>query len=91
MQELADENFDYEVIEAIFYRQALEKLYKSPVIRLASPYGTYNLHTIEKLKILDVQYGRTIKETHRFELSENFLIWSVTCHDNDTEMDSLID
>ena len=56
---------------------------------LAYPCGRYNDETAEHLKELGVHYARTIKDTHSFDLPEDFLKWHPTCHDHDPQIEEL--
>ncbi len=59
-------------------------------IGLAYPCGVYDERTINRLESLGVRFARTVKDTLRFEIPENFLSWHPTCHDHATQIDTLI-
>ena len=76
MGEVDDQTLLREVQED---RNVLEKLVGYPIQGLAYPSGSYNLHVMEKLKEMNVNYARVTRETESFFLPENLLEWAGTC------------
>jgi hypothetical protein len=69
--------------EVIEDRRNLERLVAYPVRGLALPFGgPYNARMMAVLQAAGFLYVRVIKEQMTFELPDNFLEWSVTCHHN---------
>ena len=85
---LSDEDFDREVLED---KANLERLTGKPVTGLAYPGGSFDRRTVDRLRQLGICYGRTIQDTHAFELPAEFLEWHPTCHDHDSRLMELAD
>lgn len=64
-------------------RQQLEKLAEYPVKGMSYPHGAWNRQVIEMLPALGVEYARTTKSHGAFDMPEDFLQWSPTCHHRD--------
>lgn len=73
----------YEIIED---RRRLEKLVGKQVRMFAYPFGTYNGHVTELLRLAGYTGARTVVSTRRFDIPENFLEWHPTCHHSDPEL-----
>ena len=84
---LNDADFDKAILDDFVM---LEKLCKKKPIGLAYPCGVYDERTTNRLKSLGVRFARTVKDTLRFEIPENFLSWHPTCHDHAPQIDTLI-
>lgn len=67
----------------------LEHLYGGKIRGMAYPFGTYNQAVIDVLKENGIEYSRTIKATHGFELPESPLTWDPTCHFRDEDIHRL--
>ena len=80
--------FDYQVTADC---KKIGKLCGTDAVGLAYPCGCYNDETAEHLKELGIHYARTIKDTHSFDLPEDFLKWHPTCHDHDPRIGELTD
>ena len=80
--------FDYQVTADC---KKIGKLFGTDAVGLAYPCVRYNDETAEHLKELGVHYARTIKDTHSFDLPEDFLKWHPTCHDHDPRIGELAD
>lgn len=61
-------------------RRTFEKLLGHPVTGLAYPNGYIANWLAEALKVLGIEYSRTIRSTKNFLLPEDFLFWDPTCH-----------
>lgn len=70
-------------------KKILECLYDCKIRGMAYPYGTYNQEVIDVLVENGMEYSRTIKSTHQFELPEFPLTWHPTCHFRDKEIRQL--
>lgn len=71
-------------------RRILEKYNDSIVVGYSYPYGQYNEQLINKLKVLGIQYSRTVNSTKNFFIPGDFMKWNPTCHHNDIT-DEMID
>ncbi|HEY5586625.1 MAG TPA: polysaccharide deacetylase family protein [Ruminiclostridium sp.] len=63
-------------------RRALEKLTGYPVRGMSYPFGTYTDEVVDLLPMLGIEYSRTVVATEKFDLPENYLVWTATCHHN---------
>ncbi len=61
-------------------RHRLEQLVGYPVRGMSYPYGQYDANVIAALKVLGIEYSRTVNATLGFALPEDFLQWHPTCH-----------
>ena len=64
-------------------RKNIEDLVKKPVRGMAYPFGTYSDKLVELLRLSGMEYARTTRSTHSFELPDDFLLWHPTCHHAD--------
>ncbi len=53
---------------------------------MAYPYGTFNDEVVEMLKELGMQYGRTVWDSHSFDVQTDLLRFRPTCHHNDEKL-----
>jgi len=67
-------------------RHTLESLVDYPVRGMAYPFGAYNQSVMDTLADCGIEYSRTVQNTKKFSLPENFLAWHPTCHHDDTEL-----
>ena len=74
-------------------RELLEEAVQKPVQGFAYPYGLKQEFPdmVNCLKCCGLRYARTIRNSHRFVLPEDFLRWDPTCHHEDPEFDQLAD
>lgn len=61
-------------------RRILEKIFGYPVIGMAYPFGTWNGMVIDELKAAGIVYSRAVASTNNFNLPQNWLEWTPTCH-----------
>lgn len=61
-------------------RRNLERLVGYPVRGMSYPFGPYDEDVIDAIRPLGIEYARTIQDTHRFDIPENFLAWHPTFH-----------
>lgn len=61
-------------------RRKLEALVGYQVRGMAYPFGDYNYTLKEELKVLGIEYSRTVNSTGSFRIPNNFLEWHPTCH-----------
>ncbi|NME82924.1 polysaccharide deacetylase family protein [Clostridium sp. SM-530-WT-3G] len=80
MNDLHNEAVVREIIED---RRVLENYNDSIVVGYSYPYGQYNKSLIDKLKVLGIQYSRTVNSTRNFFIPGDFMQWNPTCHHND--------
>lgn len=67
-------------------RENLEQQFGTFIRGMAYPYGTYNDQVIDCLRYAGILYSRTIRETHKFDMPTNWLLWDPTCHHKDSEL-----
>lgn len=79
------------VDEILQDKKNLEKATDKIVRGMAYSYGSYNARITELLKMLDVCYARTVRQTENFDISENFLELKPTCHHNNARLFELLD
>ncbi len=70
-------------------RENLEQQFGTFIRGMAYPYGTYNDQVIDCLRYAGILYSRTIRETHKFDMPTNWLLWDPTCHHKDPELMNL--
>lgn len=71
------------VKEIIEDRKNLEALVGYPIKGMSYPFGVFNDKIVETLKILGMEYSRTVISHHDFRMPENFFTWPATCHHSD--------
>jgi peptidoglycan/xylan/chitin deacetylase (PgdA/CDA1 family) len=72
-------------------QEALKTISNQEVRGMAYPFGTYNKTVIDIIKTLPIDYSRTVKDTHNFQLPEDFYQLHPTCHHNDPLLETLIE
>ncbi|MDO4321198.1 MAG: polysaccharide deacetylase family protein [Lachnospiraceae bacterium] len=72
-------------------RKSIEDMVKAPVRGMAYPFGTYTKELVEMLRYSGIEYARTTRSTHGFELPQEFLTWHPTCHHADEQLFELAD
>lgn len=78
----------YEIMED---RKNLEEICHKPIRGMAYPFGTYSKEVVETLRMLDLEYARTVKDTKGFDLPEDFLEWHPTCHHTEPALFEVLD
>lgn len=73
--------------EILENRVVLEKFVKYPVRGFAYPMGVYNDSVKEVLRLCQIEYARLARSTQRFDIPNDFLSWSATCHHNNDLLD----
>lgn len=68
-------------------RRALEDVMGYPVRGLAYPNGSYSREIIHLLPALGIRHARVVPVTGGFNMPDNFLEWSGTCHHNGALME----
>ena len=66
-------------------RKFLEKIAGYPVCGMSYPFGDYNQEVIKTISECVILYSRTVENTRRFKMPENFLKWHPTIHHNGIE------
>ena len=61
-------------------KEVLESLVSYPVRGMSYPMGSYSPEVLSVLRGLGVEYARTVRSTHQFELPMDYLEWHPTCH-----------
>jgi len=74
------------LLEVLEDRKNIEREFGVVARGMAYPYGTYSQKVIDALKACGIVYSRTVKNTGKFSLPENFLEWHPTCHQNDPKL-----
>ena len=77
LTELPVHNMAVEVFED---KKSLEALCKYPIIGMSYANGAYDERVLRVLSDCGVKYSRTVWDTGRFILPEDFLRWHPTCH-----------
>lgn len=72
-------------------RKGLEEIYQRPVTGFAYAFGAYDETVLRALADCGISYARTIENTKRFDIPENFLKWHPTCHHCDLQREALAD
>ena len=67
-------------------RKTLEKTFGKIVKGMAYPNGSVSDSVVEILKNCGINYCRTVRSTHNFEIGENWLKLDPTCHHNDPRL-----
>ncbi|WP_430468256.1 polysaccharide deacetylase family protein [Winogradskyella ouciana] len=62
--------------------EVLEKLTKRNIISMAYPFGSTNDSIANLIASTGIKNGRTVDDTHTFDLPNNYMIWHPTCHDS---------
>ncbi len=71
------------VHEVLEDRRILEEAKESIVRGISYPFGVYSKEVIDTLRDLGVEYARTVENTGKFFLPEDFLCWHPSCHHNE--------
>ena len=89
LERVSDEEIVHEIVED---RKNLERLCAYPVRGMSYPFGTYDTQLIGKLRVLGMQYSRTIKSAgvwsspDDFKIPDDFMQWHPTCHHADAKL-----
>ena len=67
----------YEIVED---RRELERLSGNTVRGMSYPFGNYNDFVIETIQGLGIEYARTVNDTYKFGIPDDFLKWDPTVH-----------
>lgn len=62
--------------------QNLTNLTKRNIISMAYPFGNTNDSIAKLIATTQIINARTVDDTHKFHLPNNYLIWNPTCHDS---------
>ena len=72
--------------EIVEDRRGLEKEFGGVIRGMAYPYGEYNDLVVEVARMAGICYARTVHSSHKFDLPEDWLRLSATCHHNDKSL-----
>ena len=72
-------------------QENLERVFGTPVVGMAYPFGGYREETIALLRANHFQYARTTKSNYSFKEQEELLTYAPTCHHNDSRLMELAD
>ena len=70
------------ISEILEDRKALEEAVGYPVRGLSYPNGSVSQEIVNALPGLGIRYARVVGNTDSFEMPEDFLRWTATCHHN---------
>ena len=73
---------DQVAVQVLEDRRGLERVMGYPVRGMSYPNGSYSKEIVELLPMLGIEYSRVVGDTHGFDMPENFLTWTSTCHHN---------
>ena len=74
---------DEEILEEINTDlKVLTELTNREIVSFAYPFGNTNKTIAELISKTALINGRTVADTHAFDLPENYMIWNPTCHDS---------
>ena len=77
LDQLSDAELVHEIWED---RRSLETLSGSIVTGLSYAFGVYTDHVIDAVRLLGIEYSRTVEDTGRFTIPSDFMRWHPTCH-----------
>ncbi len=72
-------------------RKNIERDFGTLARGAAYPYGSYDDRVIRVLASCGICYSRTVHNTGKFSLPQNFLTWNPTCHHKDARLMELTD
>lgn len=72
-------------------RANLERHFGGIIRGSAYPFGTFNDATVEALRVCGIAYARTVVSSHRFDMPQDWLRLSATCHHSDPQLMELAD
>ncbi len=67
----------------------IRELFGTEPVGMAYAYGVYNRTVLEEVKAVGLQYARTVKSSHSFEIQGNLLEFRPTCHHDDEQLFAL--
>lgn len=62
--------------------EVLTQLTSREIISMAYPFGNTNSSISKLIAKTGVINGRTVADTYKFDLPQNYMIWNPTCHDS---------
>lgn len=77
--------------EVMADRINLENEYGGMIRGMAYPFGTFDDAAVEVLRSCGILYARTVIATHNFDIPEDWLRLSATCHHSDPQLMALAD
>jgi peptidoglycan/xylan/chitin deacetylase (PgdA/CDA1 family) len=82
------ENLDEESIRNELEQDKLnlERIFGTPVLGMAYPFGTYDDRVIKALAACGLQYGRGVKSSYSFDLPAELLTYQPSCHHADPRL-----
>ncbi len=70
-------------------KKALEGFAGYPIRGMSYPFGDYDDKTLDMMTDLGINYSRTVRSTHRFDIPRNFKLWDPTNHHADKAFEML--
>lgn len=67
-------------------KEVLEAMFKRNIKGMAYAYGEYNQEVIALAEKQNLQYARTIKSTHNFDIQTNRMEFNPSCHHTDDDV-----
>lgn len=86
---LADVSEDVATLDVIKDRENLEKMFGKIIKGMAYANGSFDDKTIDILRNCGIKYARTCVSSHSFDIPDEWLALSPTCHHNDPELFNL--
>ena len=83
LEQLPENICTYEILQD---RINLEEEYGCIVRGMAYPFGTYSDEVVECAKMCGIVYARTVQETERFEIPDDWMRLKSTCHHNNPKL-----
>jgi len=71
-------------------QHALESIVGYDIHGMAYPFGTYDDEVLDVLKSTTIQYSRTVKDTHNFNVPQDPLEFHPTCYHKDPILEKLV-
>lgn len=83
LEQLPQNICTYEILQD---RINLENEYDTIVRGMAYPFGTYSDEVVESAKMCGIVYARTVHETERFDIPDDWMRLKSTCHHNNPRL-----
>ncbi len=79
------------MMEIIRDRTELEEAFGCIIRGMAYPYGTYDDHVVDILRMAGIAYSRTVEARANFDIPKDWLRMGATCHHNHPKLNELLD
>lgn len=88
---LGECNSELAIKDVLFDRMSLERIFNRIVKGMAYANGSYNDKTVEILKLCGINYARTVNSSENFNIPDDWLRLSPTCHHNNPRLNELVE